>query len=193
MEGNLSRRSRFDETLDHTDQTATIPLDLLHHYLANEVVEWFYDKGIDPDEVLAKYNDDGTLKEIDKATEDTEAIEAIKPTWWNALRNVLRDVVTKFEYDGVRLDRLSMFLLRGQREQYRTNPYGLGSAFYLVVFCCLVMWPIGSLVLGHKEAQARLRDGDKNGMNSLYKGAIGGIPGVAALTMFLFPPLIAAT
>lgn len=98
-------------------------------------------------------------------------------------------MLTKFRYDGVRLDELLVFLVKSQREQYRSNPYNLSSSYYLVIFLCLTAWAVGSIVCGHYEARAKIKQGDRADIATLCRGLIGAIPAVTQITLFLFPPL----
>ncbi|OAL53188.1 hypothetical protein IQ07DRAFT_677931 [Pyrenochaeta sp. DS3sAY3a] len=189
-------RSNPDENPSQRRPPATIPYDDLLHFLRVEVGEWFFDQGINPYDVVEKYDDNGELKVRD----DTSDL-----AWWkkttSAGQGWRRSLQSKWDnlewhdgrvkYNGATLTSLVIFVLKSQRESYRTNPYNLSPFYYLVIFVCLVFWAIGSVIVGHFEAMPRIEAGQGGGLATLCRGMIGAIPAVTQLTLFLFPPLLA--
>ncbi|KAF1845834.1 uncharacterized protein K460DRAFT_395392 [Cucurbitaria berberidis CBS 394.84] len=189
------RPGDLDVGSNHTNKSATIPWDVLHHFLCVEVGEWFWDQGMDPENVLDKYNTDGTLKENEDFTKPTlwqkwvSKRKRSATEWQNRWKK--SQLLRKFEYDGVRIDELLVFLIKTQREQYRSNPYNLSSNYYILIFLSLAAWAIGSIVCGHHEARAKIEVGATGVLATLCRGLIGAIPAVTQITLFLFPPLVA--
>lgn len=104
---------------------------------------------------------------------------------WHKLR-----LYPRIEYDGARVDRVVTFLIQSQREAWHTNPYNLSSFYYILIFFALITWAIGTIVLAHFEALAKIKNGDDHGhIAVLLRGSIGAIPALVQITLWLFPPL----
>ncbi|EMD91128.1 hypothetical protein COCC4DRAFT_90790, partial [Bipolaris maydis ATCC 48331] len=71
-------------------------------------------------------------------------------------------------------------------QRWATNPYNLHPAWHLFIMILLLGWIVGSSVCGVFEVgndQGSLR------IARFYRGALGSVPPVIQLILFLYPPL----
>ncbi|KAJ4370526.1 hypothetical protein N0V83_005047 [Neocucurbitaria cava] len=125
-----------------------------------EIQAWFADRGINPEDVLAKYNSDGTLKE-------PPAVPTDERSRWQKL-NLL-----KFEYDGVRVHRICHFVMETQLEHWRNNPYRLPVFYYVATFLMLMVQPFGLIVMYLVEAKDHIGAGEENVLMPMMRGLWG--------------------
>ncbi|XP_014561483.1 hypothetical protein COCVIDRAFT_47878, partial [Bipolaris victoriae FI3] len=78
------------------------------------------------------------------------------------------------------------YKLQATWQQWATNPYNLHPSWHLFILFMLLAWIIGSSVCGFYEVGA---DGGKLRIAKFCRGALGSVPPIIQLILFLYPPL----
>ncbi|EUC38638.1 hypothetical protein COCCADRAFT_46388, partial [Bipolaris zeicola 26-R-13] len=78
------------------------------------------------------------------------------------------------------------YKLQATWQQWATNPYNLHPSWHLFILFMLLAWIIESSVCGFYEVGA---DGGKLRIAKFCRGALGSVPPIIQLILFLYPPL----
>lgn len=82
--------------------------------------------------------------------------------------------------------KISRYQWRSLWEQWATNPYNLRPVWYAFVMFMLMVWSVGSVVVGYYEAEP---DTGSLRLAKMCRATLGSIPPMIQLLLFLFPPL----
>ncbi|KAH7077213.1 hypothetical protein FB567DRAFT_596394 [Paraphoma chrysanthemicola] len=94
-------------------------------------------------------------------------------------------------YKGVRFDKVIRHYYVRMRENWRSNPYGIGALLYLSMLVSYCLFVVGNVLAGVLEGRKQREEQAGNGGLPILKGVLAAMPVTWMLPIFLFPPLIA--